>query len=75
MLALDVCQRRCVAGVGERIEVDDFIVAMLAQPVASEVTADEPCAAGDENPHQARSATAGLTLLAPRSATRLLAAR
>ena len=37
-----------VAGVGERVEVDDGLIG-LGQPVEDEVAADETGATGDEN--------------------------
>ena len=40
-----------VAGVGQRVEVDDALVA-LREPVEHEVAADETGAAGDKNGHR-----------------------
>src|SRR5467141_372940 len=42
-------QVRETPGIGQRIENDDPIAGMLAQPVENEVRADEARAAGDEH--------------------------
>jgi hypothetical protein len=49
-IALQAGQVGAVAGVGERVEVDDRLV-RCRQPVEHEVAADEAGAAGDENGH------------------------
>ena len=46
---LEACS---VARVGEQVEDDDVIVRVPLEPVADEVRADEPGAAGDEDPHR-----------------------
>ena len=53
--ALDVGEALPVPGVGEQIEDDDVVVRVLHRPVAGEVRADEPGAAGDEDVHGVRS--------------------
>jgi uncharacterized protein YkvS len=40
-----------VAGVGERVEVDDGLGGRVCEPVEHEVAADEAGAAGDEEGH------------------------
>ena len=48
----DVGERRRVARVGQRIEVDDLHVVGLLEHVADEVRPDEAGAAGDDEPHR-----------------------
>ena len=50
--SLDVVEVGAVAGVGEQVERDDVVVRMALEPVADEVRADEPGAAGDEQAHE-----------------------
>ncbi len=48
---LDLVHRGPVAGVGQGVQDDQLVVRVAGGPVADEVGADEPGAAGDEEPH------------------------
>src|SRR5690348_6051601 len=43
----DILDSDRVAGVCQRVDVDDNVVAILAQPIADEIGSDETCSAGD----------------------------
>ena len=46
-----------VAGVGQRVEVDDGRFGVAFQDIADEVAADEAAAAGDEEPNHRRNSS------------------
>src|SRR5215472_9222134 len=69
-----------ISGVSQLVVVDDGIILAETERVANEIRADETCATRNENSHRVTSSRTGppwrrpdLVLLAPVSATRLLA--